>query len=196
MVCPYEVDQQLKYLEKNKKIDFIIGSDSDLIALSCKNVIFQFNFDTLEGLRYNQDECKLIFFENNFNEERLLIQCILRGCYFYNGINQDNFDITLKILNEESGNDYKKIIKKLLEKNNNLETFNEQIIEFEKAYISFRYGIIYDLDEQKEKYLNDLPSDKSNFVYKYNLDDIVGVFLDKNIIDGIINGKISSKTLE
>ena len=196
MVCPYEVDQQLKYLEKNKKIDFIIGSDSDLIALSCKNVIFQFNFDTLEGLRYNQDECKLIFFENNFNEERLLIQCILRGCYFYSGINQDNFDITLKVLNEENGNDYKKIIKKLLEKNNNLETFNEQIIEFEKAYISFRYGIIYDLDEQKEKYLNDLPSDKSNFVYKYNLDDIVGVFLDKNIIDGIVNGKISSKTLE
>ena len=196
MVCPYEVDQQLKYLEKNKKIDFIIGSDSDLIALSCKNVIFQFNFDTLEGLRYNQDECKLIFFENNFNEERLLIQCILRGCYFYSGINQDNFDITLKVLNEENGNDYKKIIKILLEKNNNLETFNEQIIEFEKAYISFRYGIIYDLDEQKEKYLNDLPSDKSNFVYKYNLDDIVGVFLDKNIIDGIVNGKISSKTLE
>ena len=196
MVCPYEVDQQLKYLEKNKKIDFIIGSDSDLIALSCKNVIFQFNFDTLEGLRYNQDECKLIFFENNFNEERLLIQCILRGCYFYSGINQDNFDITLKVLNEENGNDYKKIIKKLLEKNNNLESFNEQIIEFEKAYISFRYGIIYDLDEQKEKYLNDLPSDKSNFVYKYNLDDIVGVFLDKNIIDGIVNGKISSKTLE
>ena len=196
MICPYEVDQQLKYLEKNKKIDFIIGSDSDLIALSCKNVIFQFNFDTLEGLRYNQDECKLIFFENNFNEERLLIQCILRGCYFYSGINQDNFDITLKVLNEENGNDYKKIIKKLLEKNNNLETFNEQIIEFEKAYISFRYGIIYDLDEQKEKYLNDLPSDKSNFVYKYNLDDIVGVFLDKNIIDGIVNGKISSKTLE
>ena len=196
MVCPYEVDQQLKYLENNKKIDFIIGSDSDLIALSCKNVIFQFNFDTLEGLRYNQDECKLIFFENNFNEERLLIQCILRGCYFYSGINQDNFDITLKVLNEENENDYKKIIKKLLEKNNNLESFNEQIIEFEKAYISFRYGIIYDLDEQKEKYLNDLPSDKSNFVYKYNLDDIVGVFLDKNIIDGIVNGKISSKTLE
>ena len=195
MISPYEVDHQLKYLEKIEKIDFIIGNDTDLIALNCQNVVFQFNFDTLEGLRYNKNECENIFFNNNFNEERLLLQCILRGCYIYKGINEDNFDITLNLLNKDNSNSHIEIIKKLLSNKSNSE-IEDNIKEYEKAYISYKYGIIYDPDEKKEKYLNELPLNKTDFVYKYNVEDIVGKFLPQETIDGLVNGKISSKTLE
>ncbi len=195
MISPYEVDHQLKYLEKIKKIDFIIGNDTDLIALNCQNVVFQFNFDTLEGLRYNKNECENIFFNNNFNEERLLLQCILRGCYFYKGINEDNFDITLNILNNNNGSSHIEIIKKLLSDKSKSE-IEDNIKEYEKAYISYKYGIIYDPYEKKEKYLNELPLNKKDFVYKYNFENIVGKFLPQEIIDGLVNGKINSKNLE
>jgi len=195
MISPYEVDHQLKYLEKTNKIDFIIGNDTDLIALNCKNVLFRFNFKTLEGLKYNKSECEKIFFENNFNEDRLLLQCILRGCYYYKGINENNFNITLDILNQNDKSSYIEIIKKLLSDKSNSE-IEENIKEYEKAYISYKYGIIYDPYEKKEKYLNELPINKNDFVYKYNFEDIVGKLLDQEIIDGLVIGKINPKNLE
>ena len=133
LICPYEGDYELKYLEENKVIDFIIGNDSDFVAFGCKNVIYDFDFETFKGLRYNQDEYKHIFFNKNFTEEKLLYQCIFRGCDFFNGIDK-KLDIITNVI--QHNYNYVKIIEKLLGgKNSNKEFLEETIKEFEKTLI-------------------------------------------------------------
>lgn len=194
LICPYEGDYELKYLEENKVIDFIIGNDSDFVAFGCKNVIYDFDFETFKGLRYNQDEYKHIFFNKNFTEEKLLYQCIFRGCDFFSGIDK-KIDIITNVI--QHNDNYVKIIEKLLgEKNSNKEYLEETIKEFEKTLIIYKYGIIYCPIEKKGKYLNELPQDKNDFVYKYNLDEIVGTIQSPEILYGISCGNIDPITLE
>ena len=113
IISPYSADHQLRYLEKINKINFIIGSDGDLIALNCQNILHNFNYKTFEGFRYNQNECQNIFLDKNFSEEKLLIQCLFRGCKYYTGIESEQFEIVLKLLNEEKEIDHIKIYQKL-----------------------------------------------------------------------------------
>ena len=198
LICPYEGDYELKYLEENKVIDFIIGNDSDFVAYGCKNVIFEFDLEKFEGLKYNQDECKKLFFDKNFSEEKLLYQCLFRGCDFFEGISK-NLNIIRNVIQNEKDNNYVKIIKKLLKGISNESKENvleETINQFEKALIIYKYGIVYCPFEKKGKYLNDLPKDKNNFVYKYNLDNIVGKIHPPNIIYGITIGEINPITLD
>ena len=197
-ICPYEGDYELKYLEQNKIIDFIIGNDSDFVAFGCKNVIFDFDLETFKGYRYNQDECKKLFFDKNFSDEKLLYQCIFRGCDFFEGISK-NLNIIRNVIQNEDENNYIKIIKKLLEgivNNSNKNILEETINQFEKALIIYKYGVVYCPIEKKGKYLNDLPDDKSNFVYKYNLDNIVGKIHPPNIMYGISIAEIDPHTFE
>ena len=194
IICPYEGDYELRYLEKKKIIDFIIGNDSDFVAFGCKNVIYDFDFETFKGLRYNQDEYKHIFFNKNFTEEKLLYQCIFRGCDFFSGIDK-KLDIITNVI--QHNDNYVKIIEKLLGgKNSNKEFLEETIKEFEKTLIIYKYGIIYCPIEKKGKYLNELPQDKNDFVYKYNLDEIVGTIQSPEILYGISCGNIDPITLE
>jgi exonuclease-1 len=198
IICPYESDYELKYLEQNKVIDFIIGNDSDFVAYGCKNVIFEFDLEKFEGLKYNQDECKKLFFDKNFSEEKLLYQCLFRGCDFFEGISK-NLNIIRNVIQNEKDNNYVKIIKKLLKGISNESKENvleETINQFEKALIIYKYGIVYCPFEKKGKYLNDLPKDKNNFVYKYNLDNIVGKIHPPNIMYGITIGEINPITLD
>ena len=198
IICPYESDYELKYLEQNKVIDFIIGNDSDFVAFGCKNVIFGFDLEKFEGLKYNQDECKKLFFDKNFSEEKLLYQCLFRGCDFFEGIPK-NLNIIRNVIQNEKDNDYMKIIKKLLEgisKKSKGNILEETINQFEKALIIYKYGVVYCPFEKKGKYLNDLPNDEKNFVYKYNLDNIVGKIHPPNIMYGITIGEINPITLD
>ncbi len=198
IICPYEGDYELKYLEENKVIDFIIGNDSDFVAFGCKNVIFGFDLEKFEGLKYNQDECKKLFFDKNFSEEKLLYQCLFRGCDFFEGIPK-NLNIIRNVIQNEKDNDYMKIIKKLLEgisKKSKGNILEETINQFEKALIIYKYGVVYCPFEKKGKYLNDLPNDEKNFVYKYNLDNIVGKIHNNNIMYGISIGEINPITLD
>jgi 5'-3' exonuclease len=194
IISPYSADHQLRYLEKINKINFIIGCDGDLIALNCKNILYDFNYKTFEGFRYNQNECQNIFLEKNFSEEKLLIQCLFRGCKYYTGIESEQFEIVLKLLNEEKEIDHIKIYQKLFFEDESSKKINKT--KFEKSYIAYKYGIVYCPIEHKAKYLNELPIDKNNFIYKYNLDEIVGKIYSPEIIEGVVNGKINALTYE
>ncbi len=194
IISPFSADHQLRYLEKINKINFIIGDDGDLIALNCQNILHNFNYKTFEGFRYNQYECQNIFFEKNFSQEKLLIQCLFRGCKYYSGIDENNFEIVLKLLNEEKEIDHIKIFEQLIYEDESLKELTKT--NFEKSYIAYKYGIVYCPIEHKAKYINELPKDKNNFIYKYNLDEIVGKIYPPEIIEGVVNGKINAKTYE
>ena len=42
-MAPYEADSELAYLYYNKKVDFIITEDSDLLAFGVTKVFFKMN---------------------------------------------------------------------------------------------------------------------------------------------------------
>ena len=195
IISPYSSDYQLRYLEKINKIDFVIGCDSDLITLGCKNILYDFDLKNFKGgFRYNKEEFQNIFLEKNFTEEKFLIKCLFMENKFFFTLSQYNLEIATKILEEENEIDLKKIYKEFkFHKESPLET---KIINFEKSYIAYKYGIIYCPLEHKGKYLNELPTDKNHFVYKYNLDEIVGEIKPPEIMEGIACGKINAVTYE
>ena len=85
IISPYEADAEISYLYKEKKIDFAITEDSDLIPYGVKKLVFK--LETNGNCEYLDLEKKYINYPNNIckfllNIPKLkLIQfCVMLGC--------------------------------------------------------------------------------------------------------------------
>ena len=151
-VAPYEADIQLAYLDKINYVDCVITEDSDLLALGCKRVLYKLDLDTNLGFEIeikNLNKCVKYDF-NGFGADKFLTFCILSGCDYFKikGVGSNN---AYKIISNSSS--YKNCIMEICENNkykNNFE-YDELITKFEKAFLTFRYQVVYCPIEKKLK---------------------------------------------
>ena len=200
-VAPYEADIQLAYLDKINYVDCIITEDSDLLALGCKRVLYKLDLDTNIGFEIeikNLKKCSKYDF-GNFDSDKFLTFCILSGCDYFKvkGVGANN---AYKIITTSSS--YKKCIMSICEnynkKNKDKEKldYDELIEKFEKAFLTFRYQVVYCPIEKKLRYYSDIKKSKYKFANKYldNLDFLGTTDVENEIVMKTTFGEIDPIT--
>ena len=200
-VAPYEADVQLAYLSKINYVDCVITEDSDLLALGCKKVLYKLDLDTNIGLEIetkNLNKCTKYDF-SEFDSDKFLTFCILSGCDYFKikGVGANN---AYKIITNSSS--YKKCIKTLCDnvnkKNKDSEKldYDELIEKFEKAFLTFRYQVVYCPIEKKLKHFSDITKTKYKFASKYlnNLDFLGTTEVSEDLVKKTTFGEIDPIT--
>ena len=200
-VAPYEADVQLAYLSKINYVDCVITEDSDLLALGCKKVLYKLDLDTNIGLEIetkNLNKCTKYDF-SEFDSDKFLTFCILSGCDYFKikGVGANN---AYKIITNSSS--YKKCIKTLCDnvnkKNKDSEKldYDELIEKFEKAFLTFRYQVVYCPIEKKLKHFSDITKSKYKFASKYlnNLDFLGTTEVSEDLVKKTTFGEIDPIT--
>ena len=200
-VAPYEADVQLAYLSKINYVDCVITEDSDLLALGCKKVLYKLDLDTNIGLEIetkNLNKCTKYDF-SEFDSDKFLTFCILSGCDYFKikGVGANN---AYKIITNSPS--YKKCIKTLCDnvnkKNKDSEKleYDELIEKFEKAFLTFRYQVVYCPLEKKLKHFSDITKTKYKFASKYlnNLDFLGTTEVDEDLVKKTTFGEIDPIT--
>ena len=183
-VAPYEADVQLAYLSKINYVDCVITEDSDLLALGCKKVLYKLDLDTNIGLEIetkNLNKCTKYDF-SEFDSDKFL-----------------TFNAYKIITNSSS---YKKCIKTLCDnvnkKNKDSEKldYDELIEKFEKAFLTFRYQVVYCPIEKKLKHFSDITKTKYKFASKYlnNLDFLGTTEVSEDLVKKTTFGEIDPIT--
>lgn len=173
IVAPYEADVQLAYLARIKYVDFVITEDSDLIALGCKNILFKLDLDTAYGyeLRYeNIQKCSKYDF-TRYDEDKFLQFCILSGCDYFK-LKGVGCKKAYNVMKEKSN--YKENIEILRRLHNNDISQQDLVEKFEKAFLTFKYQVIYCPIEKATRYSNDVLNSPYNFLSQYNQLDFLG----------------------
>ena len=200
-VAPYEADVQLAYLSKINYVDCVITEDSDLLALGCKKVLYKLDLDTNIGLEIetkNLNKCTKYDF-SEFDSDKFLTFCILSGCDYFKikGVGANN---AYKIITNSPS--YKKCIKTLCDnvnkKNKDSEKldYDELIEKFEKAFLTFRYQVVYCPIEKKLKHFSDITKTKYKFASKYlnNLDFLGTTEVSEDLVKKTTFGEIDPIT--
>ena len=168
IVAPYEADIQLAYLSKINYVDFIITEDSDLIALGSKSILYKLDKDDDEcGYEINYNNVKKCdYFDFTlFNEDKFLSFCILCGCDYFK-INGVGSKLAYNAVKDY--NNYSQSLNYLISKSKSINLNDKSIIEmFEKAFLAFKYQIVYCPIEKKMKYFRDIHENKYPFMNKY-----------------------------
>ena len=200
-VAPYEADVQLAYLDKINYVDCVITEDSDLLALGCKKVLYKLDLDTNIGLEIetkNLKKCTKYDF-SEFDSDKFLTFCILSGCDYFK-IKSVGANNAYKIITNSSS--YKKCIKTICDnvnkknKDNEKLEYDELIEKFEKAFLTFRYQVVYCPLEKKLKYFSDIKKCKYKFAAKYmnNLDFLGTTEVEEDLVKKTTFGEIDPIT--
>ena len=202
-VAPYEADIQLAYLDKINYVDCIITEDSDLLALGCKKVLYKLDLDTNIGLEIeikNLKKCTKYDF-SDFDSDKFLTFCILSGCDYFK-IKSVGANNAYKIITNSPS--YRKCImnicedvnKKNKDKDSEKLEYDELIEKFEKAFLTFRYQVVYCPIEKKLRYYNDIKKSKYKFASKYlnNLDFLGTTEVDEEMVKKTTFGEVDPIT--
>ena len=200
-VAPYEADVQLAYLDKINYVDCVITEDSDLLALGCKKVLYKLDLDTNIGLEIeikNLKKCTKYDF-SEFDSDKFLTFCILSGCDYFK-IKTVGANNAYKVITNSSS--YKKCIKTLCDNVNKKNKESEQlkyedlIEKFEKAFLTFRYQVVYCPLEKKLRYFSDIKKSKYKFASKYmnNLDFLGTTEVDEEMVKKTTFGEVDPIT--
>ena len=198
-VAPYEADAQLAYLSYINYVDFIITEDSDLVAYGCKCVLYKLGFlkdnppDVGEEILYEniKDSKELKF--RNFSQDKFLNFCILMGCDYIKilGVGPK---LSIEAVNKFD--EYNKFLGYIFNKVCTKGSITETIKQYEKAFLTFRYQVVYCPLEKKMKYFHDINEKHYHFLEKYKNDlSFLGKteLVDANI-DEYIKGYINPIT--
>lgn len=172
-IAPYEADAQLAYLYKIGYISWVISEDSDLIPFGCDKVIF--NFD--KKLHANEFDLNKKSQKHEINLEVMdndsfLLVCILAGCDYISSIKGIGFKKAWNLISSE------KTIKKVLAKLENDRYYipSNYFDDFCKAFIAFKFQIVYDPINKKDVHLNDiLLIDSYSFLTNFSELSFIGI---------------------
>jgi exonuclease-1 len=162
-VAPYEADGQLAYLSEIGYVDYINTEDSDLLALGCKKVIYKLENDgkCIEIKLDNLGKCRELNF-SLFNSDKFLQFCILSGCDYFKikGIGNKKAYQIIKDINTT-----KDLFQQLRKAYRDMPDDAEEL--FEKAFLTFRFQVVYDPLEKKMVYMNEIKDTKYTMIHKY-----------------------------
>ena len=168
IVSPYESDAQIAYLYHQKKIDFAITEDSDLIPYGVKRIAFKLTENgDFEYLNLNIEELPKNII-NNLNEDekfmlylthlKLVQFCVMLGCDYIKSIKGLGMKTLIKLFKEI--NSFEEIIKavssygkyKFEEQNGDSSLYLKQAKD---ACSVFYYQMVYDIDKKQLTHLYD-----------------------------------------
>lgn len=165
-VAPYEADAQLAYLTKINYVDFVITEDSDLLALGCNRCLFKLDPETGNGVEINLDDlqkCKEYDF-TLFNHDKFLLFCILSGCDYFK-LKGVGWKTAYQVVKER--NNYKDSLQLLRLSNKGVNFPNNMEELFEKAFLTFKFQVIFCPIERKMKYFNQIKETTYTFIHKH-----------------------------
>lgn len=172
-VAPYEADAQLAYLYKISYIDLVITEDSDLLAFGCEKVLFKLDMESGNGIEIdlaNLKHCKDFDF-TLFNHDKFLQFCILAGCDYFKlrGVGQKTAYQAVK-----ERNSYKETLRLLRQSNKNVNFPLNMEELFEKAFLTFKFQVIYCPLAKRMKYFNEIGNTIYTFIDKYTDKSFLG----------------------
>ena len=134
-------------------MDVVITEDSDLLALGCEKVLFKLNLETNYGFEIDLSDlpkCKDVDF-TLFSKDKFLWYCILSGCDYFK-LKGVGIKTAYSAIKER--NSYKDSLQLLRLNSKYIPPNCEE--EFEKAFLTFKFQVIYCPVEKKMKYFNDI----------------------------------------
>lgn len=193
-VAPYEADAQLAYLSRKGLVDCVITEDSDLLALGCKKVLFKLDAETGLGREIsieNRGNCQGFDF-SSFSDDKFLTFCILTGCDYFKikGLGIKGAYNAIKNVNS-----YTKCLENIKTKCPSIQIGPSKIEEFEKAFLTFKYQVIYCPIKKEMTYSHSLQNSRYKFLQKYIKDlSFLGTIYDKETTNKIVFGEIDPIT--
>lgn len=162
-MAPYEADAQLAYLEKINYVDMVMTEDSDLLAYGCQTVLFKFETEGFldEISLKNIKECTTYNFKG-FSADSFLIFCILCGCDYFK-LDRCGTKKAYQIARERR--DYKEIISFLKITNLNMTENVEK--DFERAFLTFKFQVVFCPLVKKYRYFSDLEETKYEAIFNF-----------------------------
>lgn len=163
-VAPYEADAQLAYLAKIGYVDVVMTEDSDLLALGCPKVLFKQDLETGYGIEINLEDlakCKEYDF-TLFSHDTFLNFCILSGCDYFK----------LRGIGHKTAYNYVKHTSSSRDVIMNIKRGNKSIPadfeeNFEKAFLTFKFQVIYCPKEKRMRHFNEIDNTIYTFIHKY-----------------------------
>ena len=162
-MAPYEADAQLAYLERIKYVDMVMTEDSDLLAYGCQTVLYKFeNEGYLDEINLkNLPNCRDFNFKG-FSQDTFLIFCILCGCDYFK-LERCGAKKAYSIACERR--EYKEIISFLKISNLNITESIER--DFEMAFLTFKFQVVFCPLVKKYRYFSDIEETKYEAISKY-----------------------------
>jgi len=141
----------------------VMTEDSDLLAYGCQTVLFKFeNEGTLDEINLkNLPDCRDYNFKG-FSQDSFLIFCILCGCDYFK-LDRCGAKKAYQIARERR--DYKEIISFLKISNLNITENVEK--DFEKAFLTFKFQVVFCPFEKKNRYFSDIEQTKYEAILNY-----------------------------
>lgn len=189
IVSPYEADAEISYLYKEKKIDFAITEDSDLIPYGVKKLVFKldqngyFEYLDLEKkyINYPNEICKFLL---TIPRLKLIQFCVMLGCDYLPQIKGFGSKSAFKIF---SVCDSIEAAVKILKQSGKFKfNDNDDVDYVNKAKLAasvFYYQTIYDID------LKILRPLYSNLEYERYI-DTVETLIEKSFVQDILNSGV------
>lgn len=133
----------------------IITEDSDLLAFGVKKVLFKMDKNG-NGIEVDLDRLSQVEELNFrcFNHEMLLTTCILSGCDYLDSIKGIGLKKAHRLVHENGDEDIKSILKKVRREGKHLIPNNYEQT-FEKAYLTFKFQLVYCPNKKDLVHLND-----------------------------------------
>ncbi len=110
----------------------------------------------------------------------LLKTCILSGCDYLQSIKGVAFKTAVKLMKDAEGN-----INEIFHILNSSEKYN---FDFNRALLTFKHQVVYDIKQKKQRYLSPLPDD---FPFDKSF---LGDILDNDLSHGISSGLVDPDT--
>ena len=193
-VAPYEADVQLAYLSKMGLVDCVITEDSDLIALGCRRVLFKLDPETDIGKEITYEskrKCKAYSF-STFSDDKFLTFCILAGCDYFK-LKGVGIKIAYNAIKNVSS--YTQCLALLHNKNSSQLPTQEIVTKFEKAFLTFKYQVVYCPIRKEMIYWNTPDETKYKFLSKYKSDlSFLGIIRNSQLTEDIVYGRIDPIT--
>lgn len=188
-VAPYEADAQLAYLARNGIVDVVFTEDSDLLAFGAQRVFMKMDKNGF-GVEINLADLKKVEELNMqaFDQNMFLSVWIMSGCDYLPSVKGIGFKKAFKYLTQAAG-DIKSAVNTMRLKG--LTVPKDYLENFDKAFLTFNYQVVYWPLDNKLKHLND-PEDSINSETLKEQDDLsfLGEFLDENLVEKVVNGEI------
>ena len=193
-VAPYEADAQLAYLYLTGRAQLIVTEDSDLLIFGVKKVMFKMDKfgNGIEVDLSRLSEVEELNFKN-FTDDMLLACCIVSGCDYLDSIKGIGFKKAHKLV-LENGDDIQDILK-VIRREGRLMVPNDYEKTYEKAFLTFKFQLVYCPLKQNLVHLND-PKTHSlgKLLQNYASLDFLGKQMSESIAQRIAKGEIDPMT--
>lgn len=199
LVAPFESDAQLAFLNVSNQVEAVLSEDSDLIPFGCLTVLFKLDSQGyVEQFRRTQLFATDLFC--NWNEEMLLLLCVLSGCDYLNSI--PNIGVRKAYTLIDKYRQLDNVLSQLFKQN--MDSITPMVLgqqdlynHVRRALWTFKYQRVYDMRYQVFCPLHTpvKASDQQDHLISTE-EEFLGKILDSGTMLSLVEGKVNPVSFE